>query len=183
MKLRNGASNIIRLNVKKEFQDTFETQMGAMLAKAEKYPGHLCSMIIPPLTENGNYQVIQKFSTQQHLHRWQESKERKRWGKKLQLWSEPSTDTYYLTDTKVIFTPTEMLPRVRGAYKARLATVSWIGIFPTVAVFLWFGSPLLEGLPFLIRIAILTALIVPTMSYVVMPRLIRWMGWWLHKPG
>ena len=48
-----------------------------------------------------------------------------------------------------------------------------LGIFPTVSFFLWFVLPYLQNLPFLPRTAILTALIVMTMTWVVMPRLTR----------
>ncbi len=62
-----------------------------------------------------------------------------------------------------------------------MTVVSWLGIFPTVAALLWFVAPLLAPLPFLVRTAIFTALVAVAMSYLVMPRLSRWMVWWLRK--
>src|SRR5690606_9160388 len=98
-KLRNGASSITCLNVKKEFQDIFEAQIMTMLEKAEKAPGHICSMVIPPLARGGNYQVIQKFSAQQHLQTWQASKENTHWQEKLEHWSESDNISCHSTNT------------------------------------------------------------------------------------
>ncbi|MNY48307.1 hypothetical protein D3C86_1836320 [compost metagenome] len=42
-------------------------------------------------------------------------------------------------------------------------------------------NPLLQSWPFLARIFVVTVLVVSLMSYVVMPRLVVWMGWWLRK--
>ena len=64
--------------------------------------------------------------------------------------------------------------------RARMALVTWLGIFPTVSFFLYFVLPYLQGLPFLPRTALLTALIVMTMTWVVMPRLTRWMRGFLN---
>ena len=46
--------------------------------------------------------------------------------------------------------------------------------------FLNFELPYLQGLPVLPRTALLTALIVMTMTWVVMPRLTRWMRGFLN---
>ena len=61
-----------------------------------------------------------------------------------------------------------------------MALVTWMGIFPTVSLFLWLVAPWLTPLPFLPRVALLTALIVITMTWVVMPRLTRLMRGFLN---
>jgi antibiotic biosynthesis monooxygenase (ABM) superfamily enzyme len=61
--------------------------------------------------------------------------------------------------------------------------VTWIGIFPLVYLYErvvnWIMPP---GTPILLRIAVITALVVPTMSYFVSPQLIRLFKKWLY-PG
>jgi len=66
--------------------------------------------------------------------------------------------------------------------RAKMAVVTWMGIFPVVSLYLWLVSlwPGFVELPFLPRTAVFTALIVATMTWVVMPRLTRLMRGWLN---
>jgi antibiotic biosynthesis monooxygenase (ABM) superfamily enzyme len=67
--------------------------------------------------------------------------------------------------------------------RGRMTVVTWIGIFPAVSVYervvIWIMPP---GTPTLLRIAVITALVVPTMSYLVIPQLTRLFKKWLY-PG
>ncbi len=65
--------------------------------------------------------------------------------------------------------------------RARMALVTWLGIFPTVSLVLWLAAPLLQALPFLLRTAVLTALIVVMMTWLVMPRLVRLLRGFLNQ--
>jgi antibiotic biosynthesis monooxygenase (ABM) superfamily enzyme len=67
--------------------------------------------------------------------------------------------------------------------RGRMTVVTWIGIFPSVYLYervaSWIMPP---GTPVLLRIAVITALVVPTMSYLVSPQLTRLFKKWLY-PG
>ena len=60
----------------------------------------------------------------------------------------------------------------REAYRAALLT--WLAIWPLITLLLLFGEPLLAQLPLPLRTLVLTGILVPLMSFVVMPRLTRW---------
>ena len=64
-----------------------------------------------------------------------------------------------------------------------MTVVTWIGIFPLVyangRVVSWIMPP---DTPILLRIAVITALVVPTMSYLMSPQLTRLFKKWLF-PG
>ena len=56
---------------------------------------------------------------------------------------------------------------------ARLALLTWVAIWPLITVLLTLGEPLLAPLPLPLRTLLLTGVLVPLMSFVVMPRLTR----------
>jgi antibiotic biosynthesis monooxygenase (ABM) superfamily enzyme len=61
-----------------------------------------------------------------------------------------------------------------------MAFVTWLGIWPIVSVALWLVAPYLVVLPFVLRTGTLSALVVLTMTYVVMPQLAKLAEPWLR---
>jgi uncharacterized protein len=76
------------------------------------------------------------------------------------------------------------LPAHSGAphlRRGRMTVVTWIGIFPLVYVYERFVSWIMpRDTPILLRIAVITALVVPTMNYLVSPQLTRLFKKWLY---
>ena len=66
------------------------------------------------------------------------------------------------------------MDRLINNTRARGALLTWIAIWPLITGLLLIGDPLLATLPLPIRTLVLTAILVPLMSFVVMPRLTRW---------
>ena len=64
-----------------------------------------------------------------------------------------------------------------------MVVVTWIGIWPLVSITLWLVAPLYADLPFLLRTAITSALLVCAMTYFVMPFLARKGERWLYGSG
>ena len=64
----------------------------------------------------------------------------------------------------------------------RLTLLNWLGIYPTITLLLWLmPEDLRSELPLPVLTLVATAVAVPLMSYVVMPRLVRWFGRWLSS--
>jgi uncharacterized protein len=62
-----------------------------------------------------------------------------------------------------------------------MTVVSWLGIFPLVYLYAeLLGRIMPPGTPAVLRLLVVTALVVPTMSYVVAPRLTRLFKDWLY---
>ncbi len=66
-----------------------------------------------------------------------------------------------------------------------MTVVTWIGIFPLVYLYAeLFNRILPPAMPVILKVFAVTALVVPTMSYVVAPRLTRLFKEWLYpKPN
>jgi antibiotic biosynthesis monooxygenase (ABM) superfamily enzyme len=61
-----------------------------------------------------------------------------------------------------------------------MALVTWITIFPLITLVVVALGPLLDGLPLVARLAITTAVTVPIMTWLVMPRVTRLLRRWLY---
>ena len=58
--------------------------------------------------------------------------------------------------------------------RLRQALLTWLAIWPAITTLLLLGEPLLSPLPLPLRTLALTAVLVPLMTFVIMPRLNRW---------
>jgi len=180
MKAEDTVFRVVRRRAKPGCERAYEALIAGMFEVAKGFPGYLAAELIPPEVPGGEYQILQRFATEHDLERWNASQERATWLERLRVVAEGDPEYRLLTGLDAWFAPT-VLPTSKPPKRWRMTLVSWFGIFPTVALLLWFVAPLLAPLPFLVRTAIFTALVAVAMSYVVMPRLSRWMAWWLRK--
>ena len=62
-----------------------------------------------------------------------------------------------------------------------MTIVSWMALYPIVTlIFFLFGEPLAH-IPLILRTLLVTAAVMVLMSYVAMPRMTRWFGFWLFS--
>lgn len=172
-------SRVVRRRAKPGCDKAYEELVRSMIEASSHFPGYLSAAVIPPKAEGDEFQVIQRFASQDHLDRWQASDECATWHERLRPVVESEPEYRLLTGLEVWFAP-KLVPAHSPPSHWRMTVVSWLGIYPIVALCLWYVAPLLNGMPFLVRTAILTVVVVLAMSYVVMPRLSRWMAWWLR---
>ena len=171
---------IVRRRAKPCCAPAYEALVMAMFEDAKRFPGYLAAEMIPPEAPGGEYQIVQRFATAADLERWNNSSERAGWMEKLSHVAEGDPEYRLLHGLDAWFGPAAV-PVHTPPKRWRLTLVSWLGIFPTVSLLLAFVAPYLDFLPFLPRVAVITALVAVLMSYVIMPRLTRWMAWWLKR--
>lgn len=178
-----SATNVFRVVRRRAWPGcapAYEALVRAMFDDARRFPGYLSAELIPPLSPEGEYQIVQRFATAGDLARWNDSPVRAEWMEKLHAVAEGEPEYRLLHGLEAWFAPAE-LPAARLPPRWKMVVVSWLGIFPLVALLLSLLAPLLQDLPFLPRVGVLTALVAILMSYVVMPRLTRWLGWWIRR--
>ncbi len=181
MKLKQGVAHTTHMAIRPECQSDFDHGLHDMLQGSQSCPGHLCTLMLPADHQAGRYTLVHMFSSQAHLANWRASTTGQAWHTQCQTWATPAGPTYSTTRAQGLFNAHALVPPARGRFKLRFTLVTWLGIFPTVSAYLWLVSPALVRLPFLAQIAVLTALIVVTMSYGVMPQLMRHLGGWVNK--
>lgn len=171
---------LISRRVRPEAAAEFEAAMAGMMAAAERFPGHLGGQLVRP-SERGSgdepmlYHVVFAFDDEEHLAAWERSAERAHWLAKVQpLTLAEQRDR--VSGLEYWFQPAS--PKAPPRW--RVAVVTWLGIFPTVLFLFLTVAPLLESWPLVPRVAVITVLVVLIMTWLVAPRLTRWLSGWLH---
>jgi hypothetical protein len=150
-----------------------------MFGQMRASKGFLAADLLPPEAPGGDYQVVINFASEADLAAWDACPARAAIHARMREVAEAEPEYRSLSGLEAWFAPA-VVPASMHPPRARMAVVTWLGIFPTVSFFLYFVLPYLQGLPFLPRTALLTGLIVMTMTWVVMPRLTRWMRGFLN---
>lgn len=156
----------------------FEAGLRELIAVAAAQPGQLHAEVLrgSHLAGARDYHVVYRFADEPSLRAWEATPLRNR------LVAELDKLAAYagrreLTGIEAWFDlPTDPAPP-----RTKMALLTWIGIWPLVtAALLWLAPPL-ATVPLVLRTAIITVLIVLTMTYLVMPRLARLAGRWLMR--
>lgn len=65
--------------------------------------------------------------------------------------------------------------------KWKLTVATWLGVYPIITVLVWLLWPLMGSWPMPARTFLLSALMVPALTFVVMPRITAWLRPWLTR--
>lgn len=160
--------------------EAYEALVRGMFADTRKLPGFLGAELIPPHQEDGEYQVVMRFATQADLDRWDASEARALWHRRLRAVAGSDPEYRLLGGLEAWFEQPQV-PAGHPPPRWKMALLTWLGIFPTVALLLTFVSPWLAALPFLVRTAVFTGLVVLVMTWGVMPRLVPLFRRWLAQ--
>ena len=149
----------------------FETALGELKQISSKQPGQIaCDVLRGTVTRGArDYFIAYRFADEMRLRAWESSPERRTLVERIDALTTGGR-RHELTGLEAWFDlPPGQLPPPRH----RMALVTWLGIWPLVSLALWLLAPYLLVLPFLLRTATLSALIVLIMTYVVMPQLTK----------
>jgi uncharacterized protein len=170
----------ITRRIKAGHEAAYEAFLTGISTAARAFPGYLGIEIFRP-TPGGDdeYRTVYRFDSLPHLHAWLDSPERAAWLERAEPHVAGPMRTQVLTGLESWFT----LPSQPGApppppYK--MALVTWATIFPLITLVVVATAPLLGPLPLVARLAVTTAVTVPLMTWVVMPRMTRLLHRWLY---
>lgn len=152
-----------------------------LIAAATRFPGHLgVTVTRPSVPGQPGFRMVYRFDTCEHLRAWEESAEQARMVSAANRYTQGDPRYDVLTGLEAWFT----LPAQPGIYpptRAKMTVVTWLGIFPLVYLYgVAFNWILPFAMPGIARVFAVTALVVPTMSYVVAPRLTKLFKNWLY---
>ncbi len=158
-----------------------EQAMKNLIAAALKFRGHLgVTVTRPSLPAQPGFRMVYRFDSHEHLRAWEESAEHARLVAAANRYTRGEPRYDILTGLETWFT-LPARPSLRPPARVKMTLVTWLGIFPLVYLYAeLFNQVLPPGTPAILKVFAVTALVVPTMSYVVAPRLTRLFKGWLY---
>ena len=176
-----GVTKIIDRVPNPGMETRLEQSIKELIAAAMRYPGHLgVTVTRPSLPAQPGFRMVYRFDTCEHLRAWEESADQARLVEIANRYTQGEPRRTVLTGLEAWFTLSAH-PAAQIPPRGRMSVVTWLGIFPLVFLYgLVLHWILPADTPTVLRIAVNTALVVPTMSYLVGPRLARLFKSWLY---
>lgn len=156
----------------------FEHGLRELVGVACSQPGYVSAEILRGSVrpEGRWYYIVYRFSSETTLRAWENSRQRQ----SMVEFLDPFTidaGRHELTGIEAWF---DLPPGLPPPPRFRMAILTLIGIWPLVSVVLWLLAPHLTALPFLLRTAVNSTVLVIAMTYWVMPWLVRLADQWLR---
>jgi len=157
-----------------------EEWLQGVVEAAAAFPGHLGARVYRPVPPfQTDHVLVFRFATESDLARWNASPERARWLRRAEPLTAGAPRVQVLSGLEGWFA----LPggqAVRQPPRWKTAVVTAPVIYLLVVVVSAVGGPLQAQLPLLVRTALTTLVLVPTMTWVVMPAVTRVLRPWLY---
>lgn len=159
----------------------FEQWAEAVLEVASEFPGYLGSSLLRPGQGGHEHHVVYRFEDTDALETWERSEERRRWLER----ADDLVEDVRVHKTSGLETWFSLPERPAPAPpKWKMALVVLVAIFPISLTFQLLVGVHLVGLPLPLRVLATSLVLVPTMTWIVMPRLTRVLRSWLYpEPG
>jgi antibiotic biosynthesis monooxygenase (ABM) superfamily enzyme len=125
--------------------------------------------------------VIYKFSDLEHFHHWEQSETRKRFLQQADPLIEPHgrQRVQQLTGLETWFNlPGEIA--VKPPMRWKMVVVTTIGIYPIGLIYQAYLTKYMLLVPLLLRPVVLSLLLTPALTYVIMPNLTKLFKNWLY---
>ena len=156
----------------------FEAILHDLLQVAVQAPGHLGGDVLRSPVAGGArmYHVVYRFEDAESLAAWEMSKPRMEMAARANALAMDAK-RQELTGMEAWFD----VPGEQPPPRSRMAVLTFLGIWPTVSLIAYTIGPHIAPLPLVARNAVVAALAVALMTYVVMPRVVKLAMPWLMR--
>ncbi len=157
----------------------YEEWMKDISQTARQFAGYQGVTILRPQPgTRAEYVIISRFDNYDNLSHWLRSPERKEWIERSKPLVHKPENVKVLSGLEALVSLPDTASTPPPRYKT--AIVTWIGVFFCVSTVIYFLGPYFAPLPFLLNQAIVNAIIVVLLVYLIMPGLTRLFYNWLH---
>ncbi len=173
---------VISRRVKPEYKVEFELFLTGITQACKQFRGHLGTNIFRPVNaDDPEYRITFKFDHLSNLRNWEMSPERKYWFDIAKPLTVSPPVIQVITGLETWFTLSNS-PSITPPPRYKMMIVTWLAVFPLITLISVILQRLLVNLPLVMRVAIVTAIAVPTMTYLLMPQMTKLFASWLYPP-
>lgn len=177
----NLAPGVIAIarKVKPGLEAAFEEATQGVTLAASTFPGYLGSDVLYPSSKRGEWQLILRFDTPEHLREWENSLICQAWIARADALTVDEARVTRVNSLEAWFTLPE-IPNAAPPPKWKTAIVSAIGIYPVTSLMPNLLRPITGGLPFWLANLVSISIMMPLMTWVIMPQVTRLFKGWLY---
>lgn len=173
-------TSVLTWQVRPGRERDFEKWTRGITRCARRFPGNEGVAWLRP--EDGHrYHVVVRFSDAHRLAEWLESGERASWQARIEdVATEVGSERQSTTGMETWFS----LPgtTVRSPPRWKMVLTTFLGAYPFTLLIQWLLTPRTATWPLPLRSAVFPVLLLPLLTYLVMPRLSRLLRLWLYRP-
>ncbi|MEI6828985.1 MAG: antibiotic biosynthesis monooxygenase [Synechococcaceae cyanobacterium ELA445] len=157
----------------------FEESLRGMLAEAEAFEGYVGGEVHVPSRRHGPWHLVLRFETPEQFRTWEDSAPCQRWIERANaLSSQPPTVVRGNALEAWVALPE--LPAAQPPPKWKTTLLSALGLYPLILLVPGLLGPITVQLPAPLRTLLNLAVMMPLMSWVVMPQVSRLFRRWLY---
>jgi uncharacterized protein len=154
----------------------FESWAHGVNDTATGYPGHLGATWLRAEGSRLRYYTILNFSDEDRLKTWMDSDERQDWLRRLD--GIAKEHRHHTTGMETWFSlPGDAVP---APARPKMVAVTFLAVYPLSLFFQSVVGPLTQSWPLVLRSALFPLVVVPTLTYALMPGLSRMLRKWLY---
>lgn len=163
--------------VRKGSEAEFELRIGRFFGTAMEHPGVSGAYLVRPIvgTDSREYGILRSFRSKEDMQRFYESDLYRRWNETIAPLVEGEAQLKELHGLEAFFRGASVPPRWK------MAALTWVGVTPAVYVFSRLVPSVFGALPGLATLLLVNALVVTSLTWVLMPLLTRVLRPWLHS--
>jgi len=174
---------IVNSKARKGKIDEFEEWMNGIIHESMKFQGHMGVNVIRPIDplSNPEYVIIFRYDTYENLTKWLNSETRKEWVAKSTKVTEGELKVQKQTGLEFWFTPPHTIGQHATPPRYKMAIVTGGIVFVLLSTLVPLIRQATAMLPQTLSTLVAVALMVPLLTYIIMPSVTKLLRPWLSK--
>ena len=176
--LRDPVTLVVRRRVRPGQESAFETLVSGVTHTLAGWPGHLGTGVVRPVPGQREYTLVVRFADAANAANWEASVQRADWIAEITPILDGESTLEQQPGLEFWFTPPGS-PSLAQPRRWKMMVVTLLALYPTSLLIGVLVGPSLAHLPLALRAFLQALLVVPAMTYLIMPLATRAFWAWL----